>query len=238
MKYKLQLLTAMFALMSVSLRAQLSSSIPTNVRAVNAIDGMKDGGVGNGEILFGIPMPPGELVGSEFLQDEWDNGVINTQDGKSFSNLKSRYNITKREIYFYAASGDIRVVPLNKISSIDWAKEGRFINATGFQEDGVRMDGLLHVLVNGSKPLYKKTDIVTVEPTYRKEFDMGNKNTRLVKKHTYFTAEGSRLIRLNTKSNKKFVATMGEEAADFLSRNKIKVSEEENLVALFDYLND
>jgi hypothetical protein len=116
----------------------------------------------------------------------------------------------------------------------------RFINANKFLADGSPLEGFVEVLVEGATPLYKRTEIAVIKPNYRQEFDMGSKDTKLIKKRAFFTAKGHDLLKLNTNNTKKLKRSLNEHQSKidaFTSSAEFDPDKEDDLIQLFQYLN-
>src|SRR5215204_7443749 len=76
------------------------SVIPSNVRAVNTIERLTDSnGLGNNEMMFGIPLPEGKVIGDTYLSTEWKKSVILLYDkNKLIEGFPLRYDIKSDEL--------------------------------------------------------------------------------------------------------------------------------------------
>lgn len=243
MKSSLTLILAFVALVAFGQTA----NVPTNIRATNTLDGLADGGLGTSELLYGIPMAPGDIIGDEFLNENWRKSVVTLSgNGKKVEGYNCRYNIVSNELYFQSRTGEVRAVKGSKIKSFtlvdgntDMVSE--FVNANKFLIDGAPLDGFVQVIVDGKTPLYKYTEMEVIKPNYRPEFDMGSKDTKLVKKSTYYRAEGANLIKLNVSGKKKLAKSLGDQQSKMNtyteSFDSFDPGNEIHLADFFRYLN-
>lgn len=236
-------------LTSLSLTAfgQMATSLPANIRATNTLDRLNDGGISSNEILYGIPLAPGDIIGDEFMNENWDKSSVSLKDsGKKIQGFRCRYNLVSDELYFQTNTGEVRALKGSKIKSFTLTNgntgiDSEFINAGKFLEDGVPLDGFLEVLIDGPSALYKRTEINVIKPTYRQELDMGSRDTKLVKRSAYYRVDGVNLVKLNVKNKKKFVRAFGDQQSKVASymdaSSSFNPGNEFQLIELFRFLN-
>jgi hypothetical protein len=237
----------LLTLSSAAAFGQLATNLPANVRATNTLDGLKDGGLTNSEILYGIPMAPGDIIGDEFLNENWDKSVVNMKDSdKKIEGYRCRYNLASNELFFQTQTGEMRGLKGSKVKSFsltdgNTGKVSEFISAGKFLDDGVPLDGFVEVLVDGKSVLYKRSEIDVIKPNYRQEFDMGSRDTKIVKKSAYYRADGANLVKLNVKNKKKFARAFGDQQSRIqnymASSESFDPDNELQLIELFRFLN-
>jgi hypothetical protein len=233
--------------LSFAANGQMATSLPSNVRATNTLDGLKDGGLTNSEILYGMPMAPGDIIGDEFLNENWDKSEVSMKDSdKKIQDFPCRYNLATNELFFQTQTGEVRALKGSKVKSFSLTdgktgKVSEFVSAGKFLEDGAPLDGFVEVLVDGKSGLYKRYQINVIKPNYRQEFDMGSRDTKLVKKSTYFRADGINLVKLNVKSKKKFPRAFGDQQSKVQmyvnASESFDPGNEFQLMELFRFLN-
>ena len=89
----------LMSIASLNSHAQ-GSVIPSNVRAVNTIERLTDSnGLGNNEMLYGIPLPEGKVIGDTYLSTEWKRSVILLYDkNKLIEGFPARYDIKADDV--------------------------------------------------------------------------------------------------------------------------------------------
>lgn len=232
---------------SIAAFSQTATNLPSNVRAANTLDGLKDGGLTNSEILYGIPMAPGDIIGDEFFNETWDVSIVQLKDSeKKIEGYRCRFNLASNELFFQTSTGETRALKGNKVKSFSLtdSKTGKisvFVNAGKFLHDGAPLDGFVEVLADGKSGLYKRAEVDVIKPNYRQEFDMGSRDTKLIKKSSYYRNEGVNLIKLNVKNKKKFAKAFGADQsrvqAYVSSSPSFDPGNEFQLVELFRFLN-
>ena len=221
------------------------SVIPANVRAVNTIEGLTDSnGLGNNEMLYGIPLPEGKVIGDTYLSTEWNKSVILLyENNKLIEGFPARYDIHLDELEEKGRS-EVKVLEGKKVKSFMWMDSFRaepyyFINARNFKEEGVPLVGFFEVLVDGDSPLFKKVNLTVKTADYNVTLSMGSRDDKILKNSVYYIADGSTVSEIPN-SKKKFLQLLKgktSEVESYMDENNLSVKKEEELVAICKYYN-
>ena len=153
----------LFALISLG---YTQSVVPNNIRAANTLDRLVDlDGLSNADMLYGIPLPEGKVIGDTYLDVQWKAASILLYDkNKLIEGFPVRYDIHLNELEIKAKNG-VKVLKGDKVKSFVWMDSLTnspvyFVNAKEFQnEDNVTLSGFFQVLTDGALPLFKKTRV-------------------------------------------------------------------------------
>lgn len=221
------------------------SVIPSNVRAVNTIERLTDSnGLGNNELMYGIPLPEGKVIGDTYLSTQWKRSVILLyQNNKLLEGFSIRYDIKADEIDVKGRS-EVKVLEGRKVKSFMWMDSSRtepyyFINAKDFKEDGVPMTGFFEVLVDGNSPLFKKVNISIKKADYNVTLSTGSRDDKILKSPSYYLVDGSSVAEIPG-SKKKFLQLLksrADEVESYMDDNNLSVKKEEELMAICKYYN-
>lgn len=219
-------------------------AIPTNMRAENTLDRLSDkGGLSRSDMLYGIPMAPGNVVGDNYLNKNWNAATILLYQSETMiEGFPVKYDLKSDLIEIKTKSG-IKILGCDKIKNLVWidsinAQPHYFVNASEFKKDGVESRGLLEVVVDGMLPLLKKTEIYVKKPTYNAALDAGSKDTKIFQKETFFYAREKNLFKIKNKSD--ILTAAGDRSAEtssFIKENKININKLPELKLLFEFLN-
>lgn len=220
-------------------------AVPNNIRATNTLDQLSnDGRISTSELLYGIPVPPGEVIGDTYLSEEWRRtSILLYTNDKLIEGYRCRYNIFTNQLETQANNA-IRALEGKNIRSFVW-KDNKtdslvfYVNSQDFRFKESPQTGFFQVLKDGKMPLFKKTSIVIRKPDYKPEFAMGNRDTQILKKEDYFAANGNDLVEI-TRSKKKFLEIFGSSSAevnDFIKARDLNITNENHLVLIFTYYN-
>ena len=220
------------------------SVIPSNVRAVNTIERLTDSnGLGNNEMLFGIPLPEGKVVGDTYLSTQWKKSVILLYEkNRLIEGFPARYDIKLDELE--VKGRDVKVLEGRKVKSFMWIDSAKtepyyFINARDFKLDGVPLTGFFEVLVDGNTALFKKTNLTVKKADYNVTLSMGSRDDKILKSPAYYFAEGTSISEIPG-SKKKFLQLLkskADQVESYMDENGLSIKKEEELVAIFRYYN-
>ena len=221
------------------------SVIPSNVRAVNTIEGLTDSnGLGNNEMLYGIPLPEGKVIGDSYLSTEWKKSVILLYDNnKLIEGFPVRYDIKSDDLEVKGRT-EVKVLEGRKVKSFMWIDSSRsepyyFVNAKDFKLDGVPLTGFFEVMVDGNSPLFKKTNISIKKADYNATLNMGSRDDKILKNSTYFAVDGASISEIpgNKKKFLQLLKSKADQVESYMDENGLSIKREEELVAIFKYYN-
>lgn len=226
--------------------AQPSSTVPANIRAANTLDRLSArDGIGSNDLMYGIPLPPGKVIGDTYLDTRWHAATLMLFDQEKMLNgYPVRYDIKNNELEIKAKNG-IKVISGDKIKSFVWVdsltKEPTyFVNANAYQIPGEEsVSGFYEVVSEGEITVLKRTFLVVKKANYVVQFDMGSKDDHILKKQKYYYLQGNTLIELPS-SRKKLVPLFGSHASEmseYIKQNALSTSEENHIQAIFDHYN-
>lgn len=242
-----KILTAL-ALFSASIAySQPNSVVPKNIRAANTLDNLFDAnGLGTTDAFYGIELEPGRVVGSTYLNDQWKRTSIMLYDTeKLIEGLQTKYEIDLDQLEIRTAGG-VKVLSGRRIKSFVWVDSlskipHYFVNARDYKsEQGAPMTGFYEVLAEGPLTLLVKTSIVVRDPTYDHRLDMGQRDTRILKRTSFFYLDNN-VVRELPSSRKKLLPVFGDHAAEadkFIKLNNLSLTQPGHLRALFEHYNE
>lgn len=233
-----------FLLVLVQFEAFSQWAIPVQMRAENTLDRLSDkGGLSNSDILYGVPMPPGNVIGDNYLDKKWNKAnILLYQSEAVIEGYPVKYDV-KSDLIEIKTNAGIKILDVKKIKNIVWVDSVSsaphyFVNAGEFKKEGVPSKGLVEVLVDGTLPLVKKTELFVKKPTYNAALDVGTRDTKIYPKETiYFVKDGEML---KVKGKKDVMGAAGDRANEiesFIKSNKLNVNKEADLKKVFEFLN-
>ena len=182
-------LLAILVLSTFAFKCYAQAVVPPNVRATNTLDRLRESrDFGSADMLYGIPLPEGEIIGDTYLDIHWKNSSILLYGSeKLIEGFPIRYDIMANEMEVKSKKG-IRVLQGTKIKSFVWVDSvtkapDYFVNAKEFKdESNVPCSGFFQVLSEGSFPLFKKTEIEIKKADYNIQFNVGSQDDKILKK--------------------------------------------------------
>lgn len=219
-------------------------AIPPVLRAENTLDRLSNkNGLSQGDLLYGLPIPPGSIIGDTYLDKKWNGATILLYEtDKVIEGYFVKYDIKGLSVELKAKNG-IKVLDIRKVKSMIWLdsitnQPRYFVNAKEYNEEGTPLAGLLEVVVDGQMPLFKRTYLWEKEPNYVVAFDVGSRDKKIYKKDTFYFGKGSDIVKITNRKN-LIVAfgDMGPEMDSFIKTNKLDVSKANGVQKIFEYYN-
>lgn len=222
------------------------SEAPTQLSASYSLDRMSDyRGLNSNELIAGIPLAPGKVVGDTYLSEDWKTGtMLLYEDDKMIERFPIRYDIKTNEIEIKVNNG-VKAMDGKKIKSFTWIDGPDrppvyFINARDLkQENGTSLSGFLEVLEDGAIPLFKQTYLVVKKANYNVSFNVGSPDDKILKKEMFYILHGGKLVEVPG-SKKKLLTYFGDQASEveqFIKDQGIGVTKQLDLQLIFRHYN-
>jgi len=223
--------------------AQAQTVIPNNLRASISLERITDGnGLHTSDLLYGIPLPPGKVVGDTYLNSQWmRSSFIMYNVDKTFENYKIRYDIRADELEIKTPT-QVKVLQGSKVRNFAVTDSlnthtAFYANARDFTLDGAKQTGFFEVLEDGKIALLKKTEIEIKKADYNPALNIGSLDEKILKKEKYFLLQGTRLQEVR---KKKFFTAFGDRAAEvetYAAKNSLSAGDPGELQLIVRYYN-
>ena len=223
--------------------AQNSSVIPPNVRATNTLEDLSR--LTPNEMLYGIPLPPKQLLGDAYLNPHWQSANILLFTRETLlEGYPVRYDLLKDELEVKAKDG-IKVLEGKRVKTFVWMdsvtrQPEYFINASQYtNSENSKMTGFFEVLVDGKFPLLSRPTATIREADYNVQFNVGSRDDKIIKKETLYYTKNNIVYEL-PKARKKFVAVFPDERDNveaFIRTNYLDVSDKGHVKRIFMHYN-
>lgn len=219
-------------------------AIPTIIRSQETLRGLNNG-IGSSELLYGIALPPGELIGDGYLSLDWRlSSVMLYREEKLLEGYLTRYDISGGVIEFKTING-VKIINEDNVKSLVWMDtinqiRNYLVNAKEYKdEDHTQMAGFFEVLSDGNFPLFKKTNISIKKANYVVQFDVGTRDDEIQKIEVYYYAQGVRVSKVPMNKGKLIKLFKGKESEikNFIKANSLDVSQQHHLQAVFEKYN-
>jgi hypothetical protein len=239
-------LVRFFVLLASISSCYAQAVVPPNIRATNTLDNLSDmTRLGNGDLIYGIPIDEGKVVGDTYLNTHWQYGnILLYEKEQLIEGFPVRYDIRLDELEVKARNG-VKVLMGNKVRSFVWADsvtkvQSYYVNAGDFKDDdNVAYTGFFQVLSDGALPLFKKTVIDIKKADYNVQLNVGSHDDKILKKSDYYTMKDKQVVELPS-GKKKLVAMFpdkSEEVEKFIRDSDLAVNREDHLRLIFEYYN-
>ncbi len=220
--------------------------VPPNIRAANTLDRLVDlDGLGMADMLYGIPLPEGKVIGDTYLDTRWKNSTILLYEKeKMIEGYPVRYDIYLDELEVKGKNG-VKVLKGNKVKSFVWIDSlsrvpSFFVNGKEYQnEENVSYTGFFQVLTEGTLPLFKRTFIDIKKADYNIQFNVGSHDDKIIKKNEFYVLKDNRVVALPS-SRKKLVLVFDDKSEameKYMKDNNLASHKEEHLKLIFEFYN-
>lgn len=229
-------------LLAVSVSSYAQWAIPPQMRAANTLDNIAQNGLNQSDLLYGLPMEPGVIVGNTYITKTWNIATIMLTDSeKIIEGYPVRYDIKTALLEIKSKNG-IKVLNSKSIKSLVWLDSLQlphyFINAGSFKEEGISQSGLVEILVDGEIILLNKFSVDIIKPNYSVAMGSGSKDTKIIPRSTFYCAKAGELTRIKSKSDVLKVSGSHSTAISKLISDKgLKVKNQVDLIEIFTNLN-
>lgn len=232
--------------MAMAINGYAQAVVPINIRATNTLEHLFDfNGINNADLLYGIPLPAGKVIGDTYLDTHWKNSTILLYEkDKLIEGYPVRYDIYPDELEIMGRNG-IKVLKGSQVRSFVWADSITripvyFVNAKDYKnEDDVAFTGFFQVLSDGSMPLFKKTNIDIKKSDYNIQFNIGSPDDKILKKVKFYTLKGKQIVEVPS-SRKKFLTLFDgntDKIEQLIKDNNLTTSKEDHLKIIFQHYN-
>jgi hypothetical protein len=189
-----------------------------------------------------IPLASPSVVGSTYLDEEWQGAEILLKDGNVITELPVRVEIEQGnvEIQF---KGEIKFLNLDRVDSLKLVSRESgpkwvIKKADAFQVDQVPLKGIAMVYPGSPCSVVKHLYIEFLPANYNVAMDVGSRDHRKVKKEKFYLTRGTDLV-LVKGSEKKIVKQLGiapEQALTIIKDHGLRLSREKDLLAFIELL--
>jgi len=205
------------------------------------MDRISNGAAANvNNLVYGLSAPPGEVIGDVYLDPEWNMGTAMLESGVLIERYNMRYDL-RNQMLEIQTFNDVRVLLSKTLKTIVWrdaTKTRYFVNAAKYTRDGEKLVGVLEVLVDGSKPLFRHTTMHVKRPDYVPALDVGSRDATIYKKTAVLYGVGTDLIEV--KGKKGVLAALSDRAPEveaIIKTHGLNPKVDEDIAAIFEYYN-
>ncbi len=188
-----------------------------------------------------LPSPPPGLQGDVYLTQFFQESSFTLfKDGQILHGLFSKLDLQRNEFNIITQKG-VRVLNGDLVRSavcLDSLNKTPhyFFNGKSFKTpSGSQYSGFFELLVEGSLPLLKRTEVEYLKADFSPALNVGSKDDKYIKKtFFYYQRDGV----LHPVSKKNFFSVFGDrqkEMEQFGKSKKLKV--ESDLISIFEYFN-
>jgi hypothetical protein len=220
-------------------------AIPNNIRAQISAERLSNATFDRVDnAIVGIPVPPGRVIGDTYADSKWNLGSLMIADRNTpIEGYLMKYDVKTQTVEIQSQAG-VRVIEVKRVAHMVWldslTKEPHyFVNANKYKENGTPLVGLMEVVFDGQRSLFKRTVINTKSPTYVPAMDVGSRDMEYYKKSEFYYNDGENVFEI--KSKKKLIESFGDlaqEVEKYMKTNKLDAKSAGDLSQVFQFYNE
>ena len=181
------------------------------------------------------------MIGSMYMNDNWQTAVVKLDDGRSFKNMQVKYNLVD-DILFFRGEDDSQFMKfLNTVTEVKMADKKTGLDKiyrSGYPAIGKNTTtSLYQVIFEGKVKLLKKETKTIIEAqNYNSPSSVKNIDAQT---HYYFVDKSDKIkeIKLNKKAVTDLMKDKSGEIDTFVKGNNIDFKSDSDLERLFNYYN-
>lgn len=216
-------LSYVFTILTTSISGQILSRDPTQIVSPSGI--MK------------IIKYPISVEGTEMLFENWENVNLYLPSNKVVQNVLSNYDVYNNFILIKIEDREWMLDPNILDSLVVILTQRTFVNPALFNILGEQLLEILHNTNN--LLLLKKIRVRVLKPNYNELMDVGSKNYKIEQTNLYIIYHKSDGRIIETIGKKKDFKGLQKykEINDFIRNNKLKLTDELDLLKFINYYN-
>jgi len=235
----------LLAMTGVFINTYGQAAVPPNMRAEFTLNRLSEPvrGLSSSDLIYGIPMAPGNVIGDNYLDKKWNRAnILLYQSERIVEGYSVKYDI-KSDLLEIKTTLGIKVLEGKKIKSLVWVdslttQPHYFINGADYRYEDVKSSGLIEVIVDGELPLLKRVEINTKKPNYNAALDVGSRDMKIYLKEVFLYAANNELVKIRNKEDiLKAAGDRSAEIESFIKVNKLNINKQPGLTRVFEFIN-
>jgi intein-encoded DNA endonuclease-like protein len=237
----------------VCLKLSAQNTMMQNTKDALNLDGVKIG-QHTSTMLYGFDTRTSEVLGSYYLDLDWSLATvkfypkaISTPKGivklDSLEDVQVRVILNGNDVEFNTPDG-IKVISGTLIKSFSMVKPNQlpknYISTLEFVDNYDKTKpSFFEVLVEGKTKLLEYIKITIQKPDYVEAFNVGSKDTKIVKEKQLFINRGNEVLRFsaNKKDLFELMSDKKTEIETYIKQNNLSIKDRSDLLKIFQYYN-
>ena len=179
-----------------------------------------------------------KLEFSSSVSKDWIPAELVSMNQSVITDYNLRYD-TYNKIIYLNRENEVHIIPITYIQSFTLKVPQ---NERVFVKRFIEVeDEFFEELHSGEWTLLKRFESQILKSTYKPALDVGNINDKVIVKEVYFIENSNGLLLKIPKSNKKailFFYGLNTGAKNFISKNKLNLKDQDDLIKILKFLNN
>jgi hypothetical protein len=180
-----------------------------------------------------------EVIGSPYLFDDFEEGMITLVDGKNTANLQLNFNIYENRVEF-ADQGSIIAVNNEMVDKFIFNNSGsEMVFAKGFDSRRLNDSDFVQVIGDGPVKFLKKYEVSFQENVAT--YGTATQKDEYISNERYYIHEDGETSRLRNLSERQLLRTLNDhqdELESFIDENSLDIEKLDHLAKLIQYYNE
>jgi hypothetical protein len=238
----------------VSVEVSAQNTMMQNTKDAINQDGIKIGS-NTSTMLYGFDTRTTEIQGSYYLDTDWNVATVRfypktiaTPKGTvkldSLTDIQIRIILQGNDVEFNTPDG-IKVISGTLVKGFSWQAKNQmasknYVSTLEFVDNYDKTKpSFFEILADGKTKLLEYTKITIQKPDYNEAFNVGSKDTKIIKEKQLFINKGKEVLRFST--NKKdlleLMADKKTEIEKYVKDNNLSIKDRSDLLKIFAYYN-
>lgn len=180
-----------------------------------------------------------ETIGSPYLFDNFEEGIITLTDGKNTANLQLNYNIYENRVEF-SDTGGIIAVDNEMVDRFVFTSTGsELIFTKGFDSRRLSSDEFVQILVDEPVKLLKKHEVSFQENVA--SYGTATQKDEYISNERFYIHEDGETRQIRSLSERRVLRTLNDyrdEMETYIDENDLNLGNTGDLVRLIEYYNE
>lgn len=180
-----------------------------------------------------------ETIGSPYLFDDFEEGVITLVDGKNTANLQLNFNIYENRVEFSDTGGIIAVENEMVDRFVFDNAANKMVFAKGFDSRRLNNSDFVQVLVDGPVKVLKKYEVSFQENVA--SYGTATQKDEYISNQRYYIHEDGETNRIRKLSERQVLKTLNghrDELESYINENNLNIENTEHLTRVIQYYNE
>ncbi len=195
--------------------------------------------------LTQIPPKPAGVVGSVYLNENWNETTLNLKKGIAGVSQLIGINVKldlKTNGFELLTEKDIKVLTGANVESFVWMNdlpnEEMYINCDQFFFEGTKLIGFGRLIHKGDKlTLIQHVYVDLIQADYNVALDVGSKNHKYIKRDKLYLVKDDQMIPVNKQSISNTMSDKGAQIKKYIKEYHLNIKQEGDIAKLVEYYN-
>lgn len=202
------------------------------------------GGINSNMIMYGIPLPPGGIQGSFYLDSTFAQGKFSmNSDTAIYTDIPARLNLKDYSVEIKTKEG-LRIVDAYRIKFFVLDNNNGeslvFINTKNFKGEAEKISGFMELVQEGKLSLYLYHRVYVRPSTYNEALQAGDRDAKIFKQQDYYVVANNEASKISASKKNILALFEGDKKSKverYFSDKAPNMKNKADLAQLFSFAN-